>query len=348
MGVSENNAEDSLFFDCGLNAPNTSKKTPPHFLALFDSDSSETQQIKQKSPVGRFAPSPTGPLHFGSLIAATASYLNIKSKPDGKWLLRIEDLDTQREQKGATQSIISTLEAYGFQWDGEIVYQSQRNEYYQAALEMLAEHTYPCSCTRKELQALSTSDAKYTIIYPGLCRDKPKNTNSEHFAIRLKTNNETICFQDLCQQGQFCQKLEKDVGDFVLKRRDGLYAYQLAVVVDDALQQVTEIVRGADLFDNTPRQIYLQRLLNLPTPDYLHFPVAVTHDGKKLSKQNGAPDIGVKNKRQILVEVLEFLGMTPPHFSTFFSLDDCWGWAIKHWDSAKIPKTLTKHYENDF
>ncbi len=345
MGVSDIQTDNSLFFGRDLHSCSDSTKTPPHFLADFEANNTQNNKRKDKQAIGRFAPSPTGPLHFGSLIAAVASYLNVKTKPNGKWLLRIEDLDIHREIKGATDSIIKTLETYGFEWDDEIIYQSDRNDYYRSALEILAESTYACSCSRKDLQALSTTEHKYTIVYPGLCRKKPLKPNADQLGIRLLTNNKEICFQDLCQPNPFCQNIEKEVGDFILKRRDGLYAYQLAVVVDDALQQISEVVRGADLFDNTPRQIYLQQLLNIPTPDYLHFPVAITEDGKKLSKQNGSPEIGLKNKRKNLTNALNFLGMTPPHFSTFFSLNDCWDWAIKHWDSAKIPKTLTQHYE---
>lgn len=319
MGVSDNLAANSPLSNV--------KSTPPHYL-------------------GRFAPSPTGPLHFGSLIAATASYLCARQHNNSQWLLRIEDVDTQREQQGAVLSIIQTLESYGFAWDGEIVYQSQRDEYYLAALESLSDFVYPCSCTRKELRALSTSSAsQYSYVYPGFCRDGIKNTAASNLSIRLKTNNETICFNDECQPQEYCQNIEKEVGDFILKRSDGLYAYHLAVVVDDALQQINHIVRGADLFDNTPRQIYLQGLLGYPTPKYLHFPIAVDDAGKKLSKQNLSPKVSSDKKRTTLVRTLEFLGQSPPLPSEFSTLDDLWLWAKQNWDSRKIPQVMTINAE---
>ncbi len=304
-------------------------------------------------PIGRFAPSPTGSLHFGSLVAATASYLAAKQHPQGTWLLRIEDVDTQRKQAGATQSIIATLKAFGFIWDGDILYQSERNELYQTALDTLAGHIYPCSCTRSYLQSLSatTTTNTYGYIYPGICRNGLNNPDNKHPSIRVKTTNDIICFQDLCQPETFCQQIEKDVGDFVLKRNDGLYAYQLAVVVDDALQGINQVVRGSDILDNTPRQIYLQRLLGYPQPEYLHFPTAVSANGKKLSKQNQSPALSIESgsahstqkKIKQLIAVLDFLGQHPPPSSHFDSLDKLWQWAFQAWDKDKIPKQMTKY-----
>ncbi len=329
-----------------------------------------------KETIGRFAPSPTGPLHFGSLIAATASYLSAKTK-NGQWLLRIEDVDTQREQKGAAQSIINSLETYGFEWDGEITYQSQRSKYYQEALDALSDLIYPCSCTRKSLMA---STGSYSYIYPGFCRKGMTNQDAQNHSIRVLTDEEPVCFVDQCQIAddtkahpptfseltvlpfktdnsiirapavtwsskkpqKLCQNVNKEVGDFILKRTDGLWAYQLAVVVDDALQGITEVVRGADLFDNTPRQIYLQGLLGYPQPSYLHFPVAVDDAGKKLSKQNLSPEISLDQKREILVSTLDFLGQQPPQASEFSSLDDLWKWALQNWDIGDIPKVMTQ------
>ena len=309
-----------------------------------------------KKTIGRFAPSPTGPLHFGSLIAATASYLSAKTK-NGQWLLRIEDVDTQREQKGATQSIINSLEAYGFKWDGEITYQSQRSKYYQEALNTLGDLIYPCSCTRKSLMA---STGSYSYIYPGFCRKGMTNQDAQNHSIRVLTDEKPVCFVDQCQESKndkahpptftwslkkpqkLCQNINKEVGDFILKRTDGLWAYQLAVVVDDALQGITEVVRGADLFDNTPRQIYLQGLLGYPQPSYLHFPVAVDDSGKKLSKQNLSPEISLDQKREILVSTLDFLGQQPPQASEFSTLVDLWKWALQNWDIESIPKVMTQ------
>jgi len=327
--------------------------TDNSFLVSDDMTSENKQPSKET--IGRFAPSPTGPLHFGSLIAATASYLCAK-KNNGQWLLRIEDVDTQREQKGASIAIIKSLESYGFKWDGKITYQSQRSQYYQEALDALGDFIYPCSCTRKSLMV---SIGSYSYIYPGLCRDGMTNQDAQSHSIRVLTNDKPVYFIDQCQvfdnkethpptftwsansPQEFCQNVNKDVGDFILKRTDGLWAYQLAVVVDDALQGVTEVVRGADLFDNTPRQIYLQKLLGYSQPDYLHFPVAVNDTGKKLSKQNLSPEISVDQKRATLISALAFLGQRPPTANEFSSLDDLWEWALQNWDINNIPKVMT-------
>ncbi|MCL4114715.1 UNVERIFIED_CONTAM: hypothetical protein GTU68_053594 [Idotea baltica] len=282
-----------------------------------------------KIKIGRFAPSPTGALHFGSLIAAVASYLCARQHLDSQWLLRIEDVDTQREQKGAAKSIIETLETYGFHWDGEITYQSQRTEYYQQYLELLGDNIYPCSCTRKDLVALSTE-----------LKNGIKNPSVKNPSIRLKTTNDKICFQDQCQPNSFCEQLEDDIGDFIVKRRDGLFAYQLAVVVDDHLQGINHVVRGADLFDNTPRQIYLQQLLGFSTPEYLHFPVATSSNGKKLSKQNLSPEVSKYKKRDTLVMALRFLGQKIPEANEFTNIEDLWTFAQQSWDSSNIPRKM--------
>lgn len=297
---------------------------------------------------GRFAPSPTGPLHFGSLIAAVASYLcarQVLHSKQGKWLLRIEDVDNQRCQQSHAVSIIKTLEGYGFEWDGEIIYQSQRSEAYQAALDSITDNTFPCSCTRKALRQ-SSSSSKYSYTYPGYCRDGVKNPNGDIRSIRLRTNQNSVCITDQCQPQELCQNIELEVGDFIVKRSDGMFAYHLAVVVDDYWQQVNHIVRGSDLFDNTPRQLYLQALLDYPHPQYLHIPVAVDTQGKKLSKQNLSPEIHTHQKRATLIKALEFLGQAVPDISNFSSLDDLWKWAIHNWDSKRIPKVMTKQYDD--
>lgn len=303
------------------------------------------------SPIktGRFAPSPTGSLHFGSLIAAVASYLCSRQHPQSQWLLRIEDVDTERKQKGATQSIIETLETYGFEWDSEIIYQSERSKYYQDALDSISQHSYPCSCTRKDLKALST-EMTFGYNYPGLCREGQQNLSVKNPSIRLLTHNKNICFQDQCQSDTFCQNIEADIGDFILKRRGDLFAYQLAVVVDDHLQGINHVVRGADLFDNTPRQIYLQQLLQYQTPEYLHFPVATTEDGRKLSKQNRSPEISSKDSlssMRHLLSALRFLGQNPPNIDEFLNLDDVWKWSMINWNIDKIPKTMDVIFEQD-
>lgn len=310
---------------------------------MHEDDQSNSNPIK----IGRFAPSPTGALHFGSLIAAVASYLCTRQHPESQWYLRIEDVDTERKQKGATSSIIQMLDNYGFAWDGEIIYQSKRSDYYQWALDSISEYVYPCSCTRKDLQALS-SGMIYGYNYPGLCRKEQLNKKVKDPSVRVITNNNETCFKDECQAQIFCQDLETDIGDFILKRRGGLFAYQLAVVVDDHLQGINHIVRGADLFDNTPRQIYLQQILGYKTPDYLHFPVAVTNDGKKLSKQNHSPEITSENTKEKLLTLLKamaFLGQNPPTISDFSNLDELWEWAFNHWDSNNIPKSMSIIYE---
>ena len=238
---------------------------------------------------GRFAPSPSGPLHFGSLVAALASWLDARAAR-GRWLVRIEDLDAPRTQPGAADEILRTLERLGLHWDGEVLYQSRRAEVYREALERMRDRTYWCSCSRREIADSSLGlAADGAQIYPGTCRSgvapgkKPR-------ALRVRTAG-ALEFVDRVQ-GRQAQVLERDVGDFVLERADGQFAYQLAVVVDDAVQGITDVVRGADLLDSTPRQIYLQQLLGYPTPRYLHVPAAVNAAGEKLSKQTGACAVG--------------------------------------------------------
>lgn len=272
--------------------------------------------------VGRFAPSPTGPLHFGSAVAALASWLDARAA-HGRWLVRIEDLDPPREQPGAGDLILGTLQALGLDWDGEIVYQSRRTRFYREALERLAASTYPCGCSRSEVSdsALAIDGAR---IYTGTCRSglaPGKNAR----AIRLRTDSRPIRFIDRVQ-GPIEQTVERDVGDFVLYRADGRFAYQLAVVIDDAEQGITDVVRGADLLDSTARQIYLQRLLGYPTPRYLHIPVAVNAVGEKLSKQTGAQPI--KASPALVKKALRFLGQPESESPAE---------AVRHWDPSRIP-----------
>ncbi len=240
---------------------------------------------------GRFAPSPTGPLHFGSLVAAVGSWLDAR-QAGGAWLVRIEDIDEPRNVPGAADDILRTLEAYALEWHEEVVYQTQRHELYRAAIEQLGTKVFPCSCTRKPR-------------YDGACRN---GTALPHRAIRLRVTDETIRFEDR-RLGALAENLEETCGDFILRRADGLYAYQLAVVVDDAAQHITDVVRGADLIDSTARQIWLQRQLGMPTPRYLHLPVALGPDGDKLSKQTGAPPIPPRGDVETLRRALAFLGV---------------------------------------
>ena len=244
-----------------------------------------------KTYIGRFAPSPTGPLHIGSLVAAMASYLDAKTH-HGQWLVRIEDVDGDRNVDGADQHILASLQRCGMRWDGEVSWQSRRTGLYQQALLRLGELVYPCGCSRKEIadsQLSLTGRQAQALIYPGTCRHglaPGKNAR----ALRLKVPQSPHCvigFDDRWA-GHVSQDLTDEAGDFVVKRADGFWAYQLAVVVDDGDQRVTDIVRGADLLDSTPRQIYLQQALGLPQPRYLHVPVVVNELGEKLSKQTGA------------------------------------------------------------
>ncbi|HGG58598.1 MAG TPA: tRNA glutamyl-Q(34) synthetase GluQRS [Gammaproteobacteria bacterium] len=290
---------------------------------------------KTQPPVGRFAPSPTGPLHFGSLVAALGSYLNVKSK-GGSWLLRIENLDPPREDPQAPDAIFRSLEAHGLLWDGRVRFQATRHETYLEALETLInlDRAYPCSCTRGIIRQAGKM-GPFGPIYPGSCRKFPLNPDSVFYSWRVVTDDQLIEFEDQ-RAGLYRQRLESEVGDFIVKRSDGFYAYQLAVVVDDADQGVTEVVRGEDLLCNTPRQIYLQRLLGLPTPEYLHLPIARDAEGRKLSKQNHAPAIDNKQASRNLVEALTFLGHPPPASLRGASPDELLRWGLENWNIQNI------------
>ena len=283
--------------------------------------------------VGRFAPSPTGPLHFGSLVAALAGWLDCRHA-GGQWLLRMEDLDQPRVVPGAADAILRQLETFGLVWDGPVVYQSARLELYEDAIRKLGAHSYPCACTRKELEdsALAIDGSR---IYPGTCRNglapgKAPRAGRTAFAVRLRTDAAPVRFTDRVQ-GEIEQSVEREVGDFVLRRADGVISYQLAVVVDDAAQGVTDVVRGADLLDSTARQIHLQRLLGLLTPRYLHVPVATNAAGEKLSKQTRAADARTGD----IAQALEFLGMPAPAGLAGKELLE---WSLRHWDPVRVPQ----------
>jgi len=298
--------------------------------------------VTTDSYIGRFAPSPTGPLHFGSLVAAVASFLEAKTH-HGLWLLRMEDLDKPREITGAADAILNTLEAYGFEWDGQLIYQSQRSDAYSEALEALqqAKLVYPCACTRKEI-ADSATHGIDGMVYPGTCRHGLA-LGKQQRAWRLLTNA-TIGFEDAIQ-GYISQDLPTDIGDFVLKRADGLFAYQLAVVVDDAMQGVNHIVRGADLLDSTPRQIYLQQALGYPQPAYAHIPVVTNAQGEKLSKQTLALAVNKQDAGKALWQALKFLGQNPPLELFNEQLSALWEWSFRYWDLKAVPKIRAKHPE---
>lgn len=286
------------------------------------------------SYIGRFAPSPTGPLHKGSLVAALASYLDARAH-GGVWLVRIEDIDEARTVAGAAEDILRCLRAFGMQWDGEVVWQSRRKSLYQGAFERLRDqgHIYACGCTRREI-----ADSRIGIasdgaaVYPGTCRHGlAPGKSARAYRLRVPDDaSECISFTDRWM-GRVTQHLATEVGDFVLKRADGFWAYQLAVVVDDADQGVTHVVRGADLLDSTPRQIYLQRLLEVPTPQYLHVPVVTNEVGEKLSKQTGAQALDPTRPLEELIAAARFLRLP---LDTARSLDDFWRQAISAWAVA--------------
>jgi glutamyl-Q tRNA(Asp) synthetase len=284
---------------------------------------------------GRFAPSPTGPLHFGSLVAAVGSYLEARSR-NGEWLVRIENLDPSREIPGASTEILSTLEIFGMEWDSEVVYQSRRKEAYQAALALLKSRNliYPCACSRKEI-ADSSIIGIDGPVYPGICRDNLPDTARAQ-ALRVRTGNNLIEIEDGLR-GLIRQRLESDIGDFVLRRADGIFAYQLAVVVDDAEQGVTHVVRGKDLLNSTPRQVHLQQLLGYSTPAYMHLPVVVNTQGEKLSKQTHAAPVTTVHPVSQLMMVVRFLGQKPPAELIESNVVSFWKWAIKNWKSELIP-----------
>lgn len=286
-------------------------------------------------PVGRFAPSPSGPLHFGSMVAALGSCLSARSR-QGRWLLRIEDVDVPRSVPGAAEGILRTLEAFGFAWDGDVIWQSRRTAAYREAFARLeAEgHLFGCACTRKEM-ADSTLTRDGTRRYPGTCR-AGLPAGREARAWRLRVPPGRIAFVDGIQGG-IDEDVSAEVGDFVLLRADGLFAYQLAVVVDDAETGVTEVVRGADLLDSTARQIVLQRMLAYPTPAYAHLPVATNGAGEKLSKQTLARSVEGARPAQVLVDALDFLGQGPPAGLADCGLDEVWQWALRNWSMTRVP-----------
>lgn len=277
---------------------------------------------------GRFAPSPTGPLHVGSLVAAVGSYLQARSQ-GGQWLVRIEDLDPPREVPGAADDILRTLEAFGFEWDGEVMYQSRRQAAYKAALEKLRYDgaLYACACTRREIADSSVNGIEGPV-YPGTCRAGLQPGRNAR-AWRVRVDGTVVEFDDLLQ-GRQRSALATDIGDFVVKRADGFFAYQIAVVVDDAEQGITEVVRGADLLHSTPRQILLQRLLSLPTPRYLHLPVVLNEQGEKLSKQTFAAPVDRENPLPALRQALELLGQAPPEHD-IDGLAGFWRWSVQNW-----------------
>lgn len=279
--------------------------------------------------IGRFAPSPTGPLHFGSLIAAVASFLDARAH-GGYWLLRIEDLDPPREIAGSAEQIISSLQAHGLLWDGTVWRQSERSAAYRNALAKLQRTglSYRCDCSRAKL-------AGNDGIYPGFCRSRDLQV-LDNCATRVVVDTDALGFEDVIQ-GPQSQSLAGEVGDFIVRRRDGLFAYQLAVVVDDAGQGVNHVIRGADLLGSTPRQIYLQHCLGLPTPVYGHIPLATNKLGQKLSKQNLAQGLDNDAALGNLLAAMQFLGQELP-VQSFTSPAQLLEWATGRWRRQLIPR----------
>jgi glutamyl-Q tRNA(Asp) synthetase len=299
-------------------------------------NSAMSSRASDPSYRGRFAPTPSGPLHFGSLVAAVGSFLEARCR-GGAWLLRIDDLDPPRVVPGALQDILRTLEAFGLHWDGEVICQSRRADAYHAALHRLREpgHVYPCGCSRREIADSATTGID-GLVYPGTCRSGLKGERRAR-TLRLRVGAGTIAFEDAVQ-GRFAQDVAAQVGDFVLYRAERVFAYQLAVVVDDAWQGITDIVRGADLLDSTPRQIVLQRLLGWPTPRYAHLPVVVTEQGEKLSKQTLAAPVDARDPAPALWQALDFLGQGPSRDLERARLRDIWSWALEAWDLGRVPR----------
>lgn len=310
-----------------------------------------SQPVTQQSPYrGRFAPSPTGPLHFGSLVTALGSFLQAKYH-GGEWLLRMEDIDPPREIPGAADSILRTLEAYQLFWDGPVLYQSQRHQAYEEALDQLnrSGHSFPCACSRKSIEDATANSAVqpenyYRGIYPGTCR-KGLPPGAKARSIRLRVNQQSVTFHDRLQ-GLVETQLDRTVGDFVIKRADGFYAYHLAVVVDDAYQGITEIVRGIDLMGSTPHHLYLQQLMGLPSPGYAHLPIAINEQGEKLSKQTHAAAVDTDQPGPTLAQALAFLGHKPDADVIYANPEELIEWALANWNLANIPASTAIPVEN--
>jgi len=295
-----------------------------------DGAASAPFSVVGRKPVGRFAPSPTGPLHLGSLLAAAGSYLDARAS-GARWLVRIEDLDTPRVVPGCAGEMLQVLETFGFEWDGAVLYQSTRHEAYRAAIATLetSGRSFACSCSRKELAAGGNDDAPG---YPGTCRLGP--TKPGPTALRFRVSDAPIHFEDLFQGRQDFHLTT--CGDVVVRRRDGLASYQLAVVVDDAFQQVTRVVRGADLLASTPWQIDLQSALGLMRPIYGHVPLLVEPDGAKLSKSARGLPLDLTAVSQVLTSTLTLLSQSPPPELAHSSIRDVWKWAIAHWNPQAL------------
>ncbi|MGH8278042.1 MAG: tRNA glutamyl-Q(34) synthetase GluQRS [Gammaproteobacteria bacterium] len=316
--------------------------TEPQLLATSPpapQSAAERTHTADRSYQGRFAPSPTGPLHFGSLVTALGSYLDARAH-HGRWRVRIEDLDPPREPPGAADAILRCLESCALLWDGAVVYQHTRRAAYRDALALIVARgrAYPCACSRREIADSGLAGLEGPV-YPGTCRHGlPAGKTARVMRVRVPVDS-TIGFADILQ-GDLQQQLAREVGDFVLQRAEGYFAYQLAVVVDDAFEQITHVVRGADLLLSTPRQIYLQQLLGLPTPVYMHLPVVVNPAGEKLSKQTGAVPVDAAQASAVLFRALEFLRQSPPPELHGESPGALLHWAVQHWQPEHLRRCL--------
>lgn len=281
---------------------------------------------------GRFAPSPTGELHFGSIVAAVASFLDARSRGD-EWLVRIDDIDAPRIASGAIAAILRELERLGLHWDGEIVYQSARTELYAEALEALRAggHCFPCACTRREVGGR---------VYPGTCREGVPAGRTAR-SVRVRAGTGTIGIEDLVQ-GSCRKDLERDIGDFIVHRADGVFAYHLATAFDDTEQEVTRVVRGADLLLSTLRQIFVQDLLSRRRPEYAHVPVATNRRGEKLGKRTRAPPTRLRPASLVACDALRFLAHPPPAELAGAPPEELWSWALGEWKLARVPRVAAR------
>lgn len=292
--------------------------------------------MQAKPIIGRFAPTPSGPLHFGSLVTALASYCHARSQ-QGQWLIRIEDVDTPRNVDGSLELILNDLEAFGFEWDGEIIYQSDAFERYEAGLQQLLKqgHAYACECSRRTLREAGVKTGPLGMIYPGTCRSK--QLNRENHSIRINTESAGVQgYQDQLF-GQVGIDISEQSGDFVIRRADGIYAYHLAVVLDDELQNINQVVRGADLLEATCLHLYLQKLLGLTPPAYLHIPLVRNNNGDKLSKQTGATALDISQASSLLVSALRILGQPVEQGLDQASASEIVAQAVKSWDYSLVP-----------
>ena len=286
--------------------------------------------------IGRFAPTPSGPLHFGSLVSALASYCQAKSQ-QGQWLIRIEDVDTPRVVDGSALQILNHLETFGFEWDGEIIYQSDQFERYEAATQRFLDqgNAFYCQCSRRSLRQAKAKSGPLGLIYPGTCRTK--ELDKQNHSIRINTESAGVIHYIDRLLGQVEIDIPEQIGDFVIRRADSIYAYHLAVVMDDELQGINQVVRGADLLEATCVHLYLQQLLGFKPPEYLHVPLVRNDKGDKLSKQTGATALDTSQAATLLVDALRVLGQPIEPELDRATTREVIEQAVKSWDYRRIP-----------